>query len=285
LHGIASTLPAALVALVLGCLPFLVLVILSFTNFSFSLPDRSGRWVGFDNYERILSDSELGAAVLRTGLFAAIAVSIEAMLGTALAFCVWLRGGRAKLCVLFLVLPCLLAPVTAGLLGRLLFHGDYGPIAYALQRIGALPGGTILGDTTLAFTALLLLDCWQWTPLVFLMVLVALHSIPQGLILSARIDGASTGRILRSIVLPIIAPTIGLAAVIRFLDAMREFEKVFYLTGGGPASSTEVLAVYSHRIAFDHGNVAYAAAIAVVGLLGTLVLTRLLLTSARRILL
>jgi multiple sugar transport system permease protein len=160
-----------------------------------------------------------------------------------------------------IALPVVLAPVTIGLIWKLLFHGDYGPAAHLLHGLGLFSESSILGTPTSAFWAVVLVEIWHWTPFFVVVLLAGLESIPPVTYEAARADGASEVLIFRLITLPLLRPVILVALIFRFLDSFKEFDKVFVLTHGGPSSATEFLSVYCWIVSFEHGEIGYGSAI------------------------
>jgi len=250
--------PTTVVLLLIGIGPFMGALWLSLTDLHFHLPGRSGSFVGLSNYRSILDDARFAASVYRTLAFVLICVPIELLLGVGVALLIHLTRGRRS--AFALVMPFLIASVTAGLMWRLILHGDYGPLGYSWTH---LTGSSLLGSGTSAFAAVCLVDMWQWTPFFLLFALLGFSSCPSALINAARLDGASTTRIVRSVLLPRSSHLLAVAVIIRFMDAAKEFDKIQTLTGGGPASATETLSFYTYIVTFVQGDVGKGAAMCV----------------------
>jgi multiple sugar transport system permease protein len=124
--------------------------------------------------------------------------------------------------------------------------------------------GLVLGLPKSAFIAVVAIDVWQWTPLFTLVLFSALHGLPASPFQAAQVDGAKPTKIFWTITLPLLRPAIVVVLLIRFMDSFKEFDKIFVLTRGGPASSTELLSVYAWIVSFDHGELGYGSSITVL---------------------
>ena len=158
----------------------------------------------------------------------------------------------------------LLAPVTVGMIWRLLLHGDYGPIGYYVSRMPALQIESVLGSPATAFMAVVFVDISQWTPFFAIVLLAGLHSLPQEPFQAAMVDGASRLRVFWTLTIPLLRPAITVALLIRLMDSFKEFDKIFVLTRGGPASATELVSVYTWIVSFEHGELSYGCAVTVL---------------------
>lgn len=264
-------------------LPFLIMLWYSFSDFSFTLPGHDGAFVGIENYRRVFSDDErLWNSIRVTGSFIAATLPIEFGLGLVIALLLQQSAKAQKFLVPVIALPALLAPVTVGLVWRLLLHGDYGPIAYLIQSAGWLQTGSILGDPKSAFWALVSIDVWQWTPFVAIVLLTGLQTIPLVPYEAAMIDGASEWQIFRDITLPLLRPAIIVVLLFRFVDAFKEFDKIFVLTHGGPASATELISIYAWVVSFEHGELGYGSAVTLILFVGIAIVCNIVLLMSRR---
>lgn len=264
----------ALVLLVLVVVgPFFYTIALSFTDLSYALPDK-GNFVGFDNYRRLVrSDPVFWDSFTTTLWFVASAVAIEMVLGFFAALLLAGQLARQRFVLTLVLVPMMLAPVTIGLIGKLLLQGEFGVLTYYLREIGIMGEQTaMLGDPKLAFVAIVALDVWQWTPFVTLVLLAGMLSLPREPFEAARMDGAGRLRILWDHTLPMMRPIIGLVLLLRGIDAFKEFDKVFILTGGGPGTATELLSIYTWRVNFKEWDLGYGAVCAFMVYLVVLIL-------------
>jgi multiple sugar transport system permease protein len=174
------------------------------------------------------------------------------------------------------LVPMMLAPVTIGLIGKLMLQGEFGMLTYYLRQLGIMGEQTaMLGDPELALIAVVALDVWQWTPFVTLVLLAGMLSLPRSPFEAAIMDGAGRLRILWDITLPLLRPIIGLVLLLRCIDAFKEFDKVFILTGGGPGTATELLSIYTYRVNFRDWDLGYGAVCAFMVYLVVLIMCSL----------
>ncbi len=249
--------PTIIVLMVVGVFPLVAAVWISVTDLHFALPGRDGSWVGASNYTALVADSRYWSSIARSVLFVAICVPIEAALGTLAALAIRNAAASSRLLTIGLTVPILIAPITAGLMWRLLLHGDYGPIGYWFF---AASGHSLLAESTFAFVTICAVDVWQWLPFFILLMLLGMNTCPSSAIIAAKLDGASDWQVSTHVLIPWAKPVLTLGITIRLLDSFKEMEKIHALTGGGPASATEVQNVYAAIVTFVQGNVAMGAA-------------------------
>jgi multiple sugar transport system permease protein len=265
----------ALVLLVLVVVgPFFYTVALSFTDLSYALPDHDGSFVGFDNYRRLVRTDPVFWDSFKTTLWFVVAsVTIEMILGFLAALLLANLLSRRRFLLTCVLVPMMLAPVTIGLIGKLMLQGEFGMLTYYLRQLGILgEQSAMLSDPRLALVATVAMDIWQWTPFVTLVMLAGMLSLPRAPFEAAIMDGAGRLRILWDITLPLLRPIIGLVLLLRCIDAFKEFDKVFILTGGGPGTSTELLSIYTYRVNFREWDLGYGAVCAVMVYLVVLIL-------------
>ena len=244
--------------------PFLFMVWTSFTDLSFSLPGRDGNFVGFDNYRRLVrEDGIFWHSFWLTIRFVLTAVTIEFVIGFALAYILFRFIQRRRLLLTVLLVPMMLAPVAVGLIWKLLLQGDFGMVTYYLRAVGLLGRDeALLSDPALVMPTIVAIDVWQWTPFVTLVMLAGLLSLPEEPFEAAVMDGASPRQVFTDVALPLLRPIIALVLLLRAIDAFKEFDKVFILTGGGPGTATELLSIYVYRLSFKNWDLGYGAACA-----------------------
>ncbi len=225
------------------------------------------REVGIDNYVHLWGDEQFRNALWVTLRFVTLSVGVETVLGLALAlFCLnEFRGIRLLRTVL--IVPMVITPVVVGIVFRLIYASDAGMLTAVSEALGGEPV-QILGQPFRAFLGLVALDVWEWTPLIFLILLAGLQSLPVEPFEAARVDGASPWRIFVDHTLPMLRPVLAVAIVLRTIDAFGTFDQVFVLTHGGPGEATRLLSIYGYDAAFKFQQTGYAAALfATMGLL------------------
>jgi multiple sugar transport system permease protein len=224
-------------------------------------------FVGFDNYIQLWSDPQFLNSIWVTVRFVFFAVAIETVLGLALAlFCLREFYG-IRLLRTILIIPMVVTPVVVAIVFRLIYASDAGMLTAFSEAMG---GGQIqiLGQPMTAFIGLVALDVWEWTPLMFLILLAGLQSLPQEPFEAARVDGAGIWRTFVDHTLPMLRPVLAIAIVLRTIDAFGTFDQVFVLTHGGPGEATKLLSIFGYDTSFKFQQTGYAAALFVtVGLI------------------
>jgi multiple sugar transport system permease protein len=251
--------PALLLLALLSIFPFVYLVVMSLSAVGL-IGGISLDFIGLDNWSRLFTDGAVGASWLRSILYFVATVGLEMALGIGIALLVHQLVWGRNLVVSLLLLPMFMAPVIVGLLGRFLTDSTYGLYAWVLRETG-LHSGDIVGQSTSAFIAVTLMDVWQWTPLITLIVLAGLASLPKSVMEAAAVDGASYWARTRHIVLPMLAGVIIVALLIRSMDAIRYFDIIWNTTNGGPADATKIVPIRLYETAFRFFDLGYAAAI------------------------
>jgi multiple sugar transport system permease protein len=255
--------PAMLVMAVACLYPVVSAFQLSLFDWSMGTPWSSARWVGLDNFVSAFSNPRVWSSLLTTLLFAGICVVAEMFLGIALALALEKPvRGVAAFRTMF-ILPMMIAPVAVGLTWRYMFDAQFGLINALLGVVG-IAAKSWLAEPSLAFTAIIIADIWQWTPFVFIMMAAALANIDSSVIEASRIDGATWWQMTRLVKLPMIMPVIAITLMMRLIDAFRVLEVIYVLTFGGPGDSTEILALHIYKTAFVGQQLGNAAAISLL---------------------
>jgi ABC-type sugar transport system permease subunit len=237
------------------------------------MPWRGRPFVGLENYLELLGDPRFRDAMLHTLLFAAVSVSLELALGLAVALGLdrAFRGrGIVRAAVL---LPWAIPTVVAALLWRFMFESQAGIVNAALVSTGVVEEPVVwFVRAATAWVPVVLADVWKATPFVALLLLAGLQGIDRSLYEAAAVDGASRWWQLRHVTLPLLKPTILVALVFRTLDAFRVFDLIYVMTGGGPGTSTEPIALYTFDALLQNLRFGYGAALSVVVFLVTFTL-------------
>lgn len=250
--------PGLLLLAALSIAPFFALIAMSFSHVRL-LGGVQLDLVGFANWVRFFTDIDMWMSWLRTVVYFVLTVGLEMALGVGIALCLYrvLRGRNIMLSLL--LLPMFAAPSIVGLLGRYLTDSTFGLYAWVLRSLGYT--GDILGSPVSAFAAVVLMDVWEWTPLIALITLAGLSSVPQSVREAAAVDGAPGWMTLRYIIFPAISNVLLVALLIRSMDAIRYFDIIWVTTNGGPADATKIVPVLLYETAFRFFNLGYAAAI------------------------
>jgi multiple sugar transport system permease protein len=258
----------ALAPLLLFLVLFAFYPVAELARMAFSTTDPSGgdfgwQFSGLDNLRAMLRDDVFGAALRNTLLFVVAATLLQLVLGTALALLVersrWFSGLARNV----LVWPALVTPVAISVTWWLILNPEFGLLNHASTVLG-LPTQAWLASTRWALPTLVLVDVWHWTPLVFLIVLAGLSSIDRTLYEAAQTDGTSGWRTFWSITLPLLAPTLLVAAVIRTVLGFKVFDEIYLLTGGGPGTATEVVSTRVADVFLGQLDMGYGAFLGLV---------------------
>lgn len=218
-------------------------------------------FVGLENYAELAADARFWGAMAHTAGFTLVTVALELVLGLGAALVLHRAfRGRALLRVATL-LPWALPTVVAGLLFRFLFDSEAGAVSVVLENVG-LERIVWLADPWLAWIPIVLADVWKTAPFVAILLLAGLQQIPGEVYEAAAIDGAGWWTRLVRITVPMLMPAIVVAAAFRALDAFRVFDLVYVLTGGGPGTATEPVALYTFNALFQSLRFGYGSAIA-----------------------
>ena len=245
-------------------------------NFRTAIP-----FVGLQNYIQLLTSGEFFHSVGITLLFMAGAISLEFVIGMGLALLLdrnlWGKGIIRSL----ILLPMMVTNVVIGLTWRLLFNYQFGIINYYLGVLGIAPVQWV-SSPTMAMPSIIIVDVWNTTSFVTLMLLAGLQSLPEEPFEAARIDGASAWQSFRYLTLPLLRPTIMVALLWRIIDTFRIFDVVYLLTAGGPARATETVSLFVYRNGFQLFNLGYASAASYLMILGMLIMAVVVTRLIRR---
>jgi multiple sugar transport system permease protein len=251
--------PVLLLLAVLSLFPFFYIIWMSLNIVSL-INGISFDFAGLANWTRMFTDEVVGAAWARSALYFVATVGLEMILGIAIALLVHELVWGKNLVLSLILLPMFMAPVIVGLLGRFLTDSSYGLYAYVLRELGIFESD-ILGTASSALPAVILMDVWEWTPLIVLIVLAGLASVNQYVIEAAKVDGANYLERLRYIVAPSIAGVVIVALLVRSMDAIRYFDIITVTTNGGPGNTTKIIPIRLYETAFRFFDLGYAAAI------------------------
>jgi len=255
-------LPAIVFVAMLMVFPVLYTLYLSFTNWNLT----SGApmsFVGFRSYARVLSEPRFLHALGRTFAFTAAAVAIEGVLGVTAALMLNRAFVGKSVAKLLLLLPLVATPVAVGIVFNLFYDPTIGLLNFVLQSLGLPPGLWVTHQRTV-LASLVLVDVWQWTPMITLIVLAGLAGLPEEPVEAARIDGASEWQIIRWVTIPMVMPVILTALILRLIDALKTFDIIFAMTGGGPGYASETLNIMGFKYSFEYFRMGQSAVILVV---------------------
>lgn len=257
-HGMV----APLVALFVGVVGFPLLYAAYLSVTDYKLTDRgTPALVGADNFVATFGDAAFWNAFGTTALYVAVAVGLELAVGLAIALALQKQRWAKDLTRSMLLAPMFITPIGVGLTFRFLLNDQLGAIPAMLDTIGI--SYDFFGPGKALFT-LALIDVWQWTPFMVLLLLAGLESIPKEPLDAARVDGAGGLYVLRRVTLPLLAPVLVVAILLRSLDAMKVFEYVFATTRGGPGTETETLQYFIYQTGIQFFRLGSASSMAFV---------------------
>ena len=255
--------PSLLLLVVMTSFPLVVLMVMSTFRLDLATPFRN-RWIGLDNYARMLGDARFLESLRITAVYTISSVVLQVVVGLALALALFrpLRGHAAlRIAVL---LPMILAPIVVGLSWKTLMLTQLYGLVDALSVALGLGSHPWLTQPTWALVSVVIIHTWQWTPFAFLVFLASLYALPPEPFEAAMIDRASTWQIFRYLTLPMLRPAILIVVILRTMIALRAFEGIFATTGGGPGTATEILNLYAYRVSFTSLSLGYGAALGTV---------------------
>jgi multiple sugar transport system permease protein len=254
--------PLVLFLLLVSVAPSIVAITDSLRELSLTEFTKRGAFIGLDNYRHLLRDDPaFFAAIGRTILFVAVAVPIEFALGLAIALVLNREFRMRRFVITALMLPTMVAPVVVGMMWRYLLMPSFGLLTYYMQAFGLLENAAVFSQPASAYSALIAIDIWEWTPFMMLIMTAGLSAVPQEPIEAATMDGAGVWQILRHIQLPFLRPLIIFACMFRAIEASKVFDTIYVLTGGGPGTATETISVFAYRTNFIRWDLGYGAAV------------------------
>lgn len=270
--------PLLVVTVVAVGFPLVYALYLSLTDFKL-IQKGTANFVGAENYINSLSNEGFWGSISTTFTYVVLAVAIETVLGLLIALALQKQKWARDLTRAMLLAPMFITPIAVGLTFRFLLNDQLGIIPYLLDSIGV--SYDFLGSGKALFT-LVMIDVWQWTPFMVLLLLAGLESIPKQPLEAARVDGASAFYILRRITLPLLVPVLSVAILLRGLDALKVFEYVYATTRGGPGTQTETIQYFTYQTGIQFFRLGEASSMAFILLLIVLPLIVLLFRSMGR---
>lgn len=268
-------LPAMVILAAISILPLIYIIWMSLNNVT--LLGGSGitsNWIGLGNWGRMFTDANVWGGWVAMIIYFVATVGLEMILGLVVALVIHEVAWGKNLALSLILIPMFIAPVIVGLLGRFMVNPTYGLYAWFLRETGIYEGN-ILGGSVSAFVAVVLMDVWEWTPLITLITLAGLVSIQPQVLEAARVDGANYLERLRHIVLPSITGIVIVALLIRSMDALRYFDIIWQATNGGPANATKIIPLRLYESAFRFFHLGYAATIGLLMLAVSILIANL----------
>lgn len=251
--------PAVLLILALSIYPLLFSLWVAFVNYDFQIPGHA--FVGLKNFRQVVVDPVAQWSLVLTAALSAVNVAIEFALGLALALVMVRKFPGRGLVMSIVIIPLFISPVIVGQGWTLLLQRPFGPTNYVLSLLlGQEVTIGWLTESPWLYIALVIADVWQWTPFMFVILLAGLASIPPNLYEAAELDGVGAWQVFWSITVPNLGPMILLAITFRLLDAVKLFDTIFIMTGGGPGTKTYTASYYLYTVGFTQFHLSQATA-------------------------
>jgi multiple sugar transport system permease protein len=277
--------PTIVLLLAINIFPLIWTIYLSFTNFRANRPNAPVRWVGTDNYSRVLTDPDIWATFQVTARFVCWTIALQVLIGFALAWAINQRFRGHGFWTTLILVPMMLSPAVVGNFWTFLFQPQIGLFNYVVGFLAGVEPSSfqMLGDVRLAPWAIVIVDTWMWTPYVMLICLAGLRSIPDYIYEAAEVDRASPLRQFWSITLPMVLPFLMLAVLFRGIENFKMFDLVNLLTSGGPGSTTELASINLKREAFEKWRTGYASAFAIILFVSVFALANIYVKALNRV--
>jgi multiple sugar transport system permease protein len=251
--------PATLLIVALSIFPLLFSLWVVFVNYDFQVPGHAFKGLG--NFEEVISDPVARWSLVVTAILTTGSVFVEFVLGLALALAMMKTFRGRGVIMSLVIIPLFISPVIVGQAWALLLQRPFGPTNYILSQIvGYDVTVSWLTQTPWNFLALIVADAWQWTPFMFVILLAGLTAIPPNLYEAAELDGVDGWQAFWSITVPLLAPMMLLAITLRTLDALKLFDIIFIMTGGGPGTTTYSASYYLYTVGFTQFHLSMATA-------------------------
>lgn len=257
---------------VLPCIIFIIVMIIaplaynfamSFTDWSMSIVKRP-EFIGFKNYTEVFGEERFINAMWRTVVFAVLAIGLETLLGVSLAILINRKFHGRRIVQALMLLPVVATPVALGMAWKLILEPSIGFANAVVKFLGMAPMKYLATTSFESMLVLILIDVWEWTPMVMLMTYAGLMTIPQEPYESALVDGANRWQVLTKITLPLASSAILVAVLMRLIDVVKTFDIIYATTQGGPNFATENINIYGYLNMFSYYEFGKAAAISVL---------------------
>ncbi len=232
------------------------------------------RFAWFENYGNLFTDGRFWNAFLNSMIIMVIGIPVQSFLALVLALLLNKKFPGSRIIVALFLVPVMITPVVAGFEWKIILDNRFGPLNYVLSVFGVVPLAW-LAKPALAMASILIMDTWQWTPFVMVVLLAGLAAIPKQVYEASSVDGSSANETLWRVTMPLLRPMFTLVILLRIIFIFKIFDPVQILTGGGPGVSTETLSILTYIMGFKSFNVGMSAAIAVVQLIIITIIAKL----------
>lgn len=235
------------------------------------------RFAWFKNYADLFSDGRFWNAFSHSMIIMVVGIPVQSVLALIIALLLNKKFPGSRIVIALFLIPVMITPVVAGFEWKIILDNRFGPLNYLLSFFGVAPQAW-LAKPGLAMVSILLMDTWQWTPFVTIVLLAGLAAIPKQVYEASSVDGSSANETLWRVTMPLLRPMFTLVILLRMIFIFKIFDPVQILTGGGPGVSTETLSLLTYIIGFKNFNVGMSATIAVVQLIIITIIAKIFIT-------
>ncbi len=254
--------PLLIFVLAIAIYPLFFSFFISFFKYRLTDPNQTKIFLGLANYLAAFEDPQVVKSVSNTLIFVFGTVAVEMVVGLGLALLLASETNLIRTIRSSLLMPMAIPPLVVGLIWKSLYNADFGVIPYYLKLMGLDVGRGPLGEISTAMPAVILIDLWQWSPLLMIIFLAGLKSLPLEPFEAARVDGATRWQRFWYITLPMLKPTILIGLLLRTMQSFKVFDIIYATTAGGPGSATTVLNYHIYTVGMTFFDMGYAAALA-----------------------
>lgn len=255
--------PALIIIGLFIVIPMILTFFISFHQWSMFTPITEMTWVGFENYETLLDDSNRIQAMRNTAVYVAASILFTVPLGLLIAMLLYFPKLKGQSLVRVILFSTYVIPTIAiVIIWSNIYAPGYGPLSTMLQAIG-IPSPGWLSDPSWALMSLVIFNVWQMLGYYVILLIAGLTQIPEDLYEAAKIDGAGIVRQTWSITIPMLNKTLVFVVLMTFINSIQVFDPIYLLTQGGPAGSTNMISYEIQRSAFSYGLAGESSALAV----------------------
>lgn len=261
-HYLLLLSPLLIFVVVVAIYPLFFSLKISLFDYRLTDPNQTQTFVGLKNYIRAFSDKVVQDALKNTLIYVIGTVGLELVIGLSLAMLLSSETKLMQLLRSFLIMPMAIPPLVVGLVWKAMYNADFGVIPFYMKALGMTVGRGPLAEINMAMPAVILVDLWQWTPLLMVIFLAGLKSLPTEPYEAAVVDGANRWQSFWFITLPLLKPTLLIALLLRTMQSFKVFDTIYATTAGGPGSVTTVLNYHIYTVGMTFFDMGYAASLA-----------------------
>lgn len=259
-------LPAIICLAVLSIFPLLYTFAISLFSWDLIKPGSQRIFAGFHNYIDVLTANSFWHSALITLEYTTISVVVAMVVGTAIAFLFYQNLHGTWIIRTVVMSSMVISPVIIGTLWRLMYNPEFGLITFFLDSIG-MHGTSFLSRSRTVLGALIVVDVWEWAPLIMVIVLASLQGMPTDMFEAGVIDGCSAWQLFVHVKIPLLRPSLVLALLIRTMDCFRTFDSIYAMTGGGPGTESQNLNILMYNTGFQFFQISKVSSMAILSLI------------------